>query len=64
MLTHNITNWVETTEETEMATRPGEFPPKARQDGPEEPPSGTQDLSYRKELKEKQEDQPRDGLTT
>ena len=36
-------------------------PPKAQTDGPETPLSGIWDLSYRRDLKEKQEDQPRDG---
>ena len=52
------------TEETEMATSPSRSPPKAQTDGPEKPLSGIWDLSYRRDLKEKQEDQPRDGKMT
>ena len=64
MLTYNITNWVGTHTWNRNGAKPCELPHKAQKDGPEELPSGTQDLQSRQERKEKQEDQPQDGKTT
>ena len=51
------------TEETEMATSIADRHPKPL-DEPEKPPSGIGDLSYRRDFKEKQEDQTRDEKMT
>ena len=60
--THNNTNWLETLNKLKWGQAFGS-PPNAQTDRPEKPPSGIQDLSYRRDLKEKQEDKRRDGKT-